>query len=159
MKTLRKVFLALAIVSIAAVPVLAKQHGGDGFMKHKGHKGMNMERLKVALDLTEQQQADIQQIINQQREKVQPVREQAQLNRDGIRELMDQENLDEAKLQALMQEQSKLRTEMMIERHATRAKIDQVLTPEQRQKHEELRELRQGQKKHKRFARYQEAPQ
>ena len=158
MKNLRNVFLALAITGIIAAPALAKQYGGDGFMGHKGQKGMNVERLKVALDLTDQQQADIQQIINQQREKAQPAREQAQNNRDAIRDVMDQETLDETKLQALMQEQSKLRTEMMIERHATKAKIDQVLSPEQKQKHDELRELRQEHRQHKKMARQQGSP-
>lgn len=159
MMNLKKLFLAAAVVCIAVTPAIAKRHGGDGFMGQNGQGGMKLEMLKVALDLTEQQEAEIQQIISTQREKVDPLREQVRANREAIHEVMEQDVLNEEQLHALVQEQSKLHTEMMVGKHATKAKIDQVLTPEQQQKHEELREIRKEHRGNKRLARHQQAQQ
>ena len=86
MKSYKKVLLALAVVCLASTPVLAKRFGDSGFTGHKGQGGMRIETLKVALDLTEQQQAEIQQIVNEQRENSQPLREEMQTRREAIRE-------------------------------------------------------------------------
>jgi Spy/CpxP family protein refolding chaperone len=159
MNTLKKLLLATTVICIAVTPALAKRHGGDGFMGHKGQGGMKMEMLKIALDLTEQQETEIQQIIDEQRKSTEPLREQVHANREAIRVVMDQDTLNEGQLHALMQEQSKLHTEMMVGKHATKTKIDQVLTPEQQQKHDELREARKERRGHKRLARNQQTQQ
>ena len=159
MMNLKKLLLAATVVCIAVTPALAKRHGGDGLMGHKGQGGMKLEMFKVALDLTEQQEVEIQQIIDAQREMTEPLREQVRANRVAIREVMDQETLNEAQLETLMHEQSKLHTEMMVGKHATKAKIDQVLTPEQQQKHQELRDVRKERRGHKRLARNQQTLQ
>lgn len=155
MNNLKGLLLAVTVICIAAAPALAKRHGGEGLTGHQGQGTKQMNMLKVALDLSEQQQTEIQQIIAEQQKKAAPLREQVRANREAVREVMVQAALDEGKLQALMQEQSELRTEMMIEKHATQAKVSQVLTPEQQQKHEELRQVRKEHRAQKRLARQQ----
>lgn len=156
MTHLKKIVLAAVIIALASTPALAKRPGGEGDFRHYGKMHQNFEMLKVALDLTPQQQEEIQQIIAKKKESTMPLRTQVHENKDALRKIMDKEVLNESQLQVLMQEKANLQTEMMIEKHELKTKIDALLTPEQQLKHAELRKLRMERKGQRRFAKGQD---
>jgi len=74
------------------------------------------------------------------------LREETKLNREALRAVFDAEVLDEPRLRELINTQAKLQADMMVAKHATRDKIDQILTPEQQKKHEDFRQQRMEKK-------------
>lgn len=144
MNSLKILTLALLITSLTIAPAFAKRHGCDSQFDHDGKKPRQAERFKQALDLTPQQETDIQGIRSESRERTATLREATKANREAIRENFGAEALDETRLRELSREQAELRADMMIAKHAMRAKINQVLTPEQQSKHKEFRMERRG---------------
>lgn len=152
MKHINRIVLTLAIIALSAAPVFAKPHGGEGALGQGGKGHRNLEMLKLALDLTPQQQEDIQRVVAESRENSSELREKVHANKTALRDVMDENILNESQLEALLQEKTRLHKEMMIERHTTKAKINELLTPQQQSKHQELRQSRMERRGHKRFA-------
>ena len=146
MNNLRFLTLALLITSLAIAPAFAKRHGCDNQFNHDGKRTGQIEQLKQALDLTPQQEVDIQEIRSASREQTASLREATQANREAIRESFGADTLDETRLRELIRAQAELRTDMMIAKHATRSKINQTLTPAQQSKHKEFRQQRMEQR-------------
>jgi len=143
--------LALLLFSLAITPAFAKRHCWDGPLGCDGMQAGQVERLKQALDLTPQQEADFKQIRLESEEKTSALREKIKANREAIHNALNAEILDEPRLRELTREQAELHADMMIAKHGMRAKINQILSPEQQKKHEELRQQRMGEKRNKRF--------
>ena len=78
------------------------------------------------------------------------LREAKQDNHQQMRELLSAEDFDEAAVRELARQQADNRVSMMAQRHETRQQIDAVLTVEQREKHQQLREMRQQHRGQKR---------
>lgn len=141
--------LALIVTSMAVAPAFAKRFGPEDCFEQGGKGKQHFAKISEALELTTQQEEQIQAIIAGQREATADLREKVQANRDAMHGIFDQEALDESRLQELTREQAELHTELMIAKHATRTKIDKLLTPEQQQKHAELRQQRRDHREHR----------
>lgn len=127
--------LALLLSSLAITPAFAKRHCWDGPFGCDGRQAGQMERLTQVLDLTPQQEVDIKQIRIESEEKTAALREKIKANREAIHNALNAESLDEARLRELTREQTGLHADMMIAKHGMRAKINQILSPEQQKKH------------------------
>jgi Spy/CpxP family protein refolding chaperone len=150
MHNLKILVFALLLISLAAAPAYAKHRGCDGSFDHGGKGSGHFEQVKQALDLTSQQEADFKRILTASEEETASLREESKANRETIRSLFEAEVLDEPRLRELTSEQAKLHVDMMIAKHATREKVDQILSPEQQKKRAEFRQQRMKKKGHRR---------
>jgi periplasmic protein CpxP/Spy len=114
----------------------------------RGHRGERMERIAQALELSDTQREEIAAIRSEQRQKTAPMRQQMMQNKDELRTLTGADSFDEAAVRSLATAQAELKTEMIVARAETRSRIHALLTPEQREKADELME--RGKKKSKR---------
>ena len=150
MYSLKTLALSLLLISLAIAPAYAKRHGFGDPLDHDGKGPGKIERLKRALDLTPQQEASLKEVHTESNDKTAPMREEAEANREAIQKVFDAEALDEPRLRELTSEQAKLRSDLMVEKHAMREKVNRILTPEQQKQHEDFRQQRMKNKGHRR---------
>ncbi len=150
MHYLKTLGFALLLISLAVAPAYAKPQDCDGPFDHSGKGPGHSKQFKQALDLTSQQEGDLKRIHTASKGETASLRQETKANSEAIRSVFEAEVLDEPRLRELTSEQAKLHADMMIEKHATREKVDQILTPEQQKKHEEFRQQRMGKKGHRR---------
>jgi Spy/CpxP family protein refolding chaperone len=126
--TVTALVLALAAgLSMAVTAAVAQSRG-----KH-GHEGRMLQRMTEQLNLTEAQQAQIKTILQTQKSKTQPLRQQLRQNR------LAQTNavtgaFDEAQVRSFASKQAQIMTDLTVEKERTKSQIYAVLTPDQRQK-------------------------
>jgi protein CpxP len=115
-------------------PAEGRQRAKAGFARHKGR---HFGRLAAQLNLTEQQRTQMRSIMQQARTEAAPIREQLRTNHRQLAEAVKSGNQPE--IERLSTEIGTLRGQMT----AIHAKAMQqgytLLTPEQRQKADELR--------------------
>ena len=116
-------------------------HGPDGF--GGPHLERFLEHAASWLDLTEEQEAQIQAIVEAARPGMEALREQTQSQRQAFHESFDPAAFDEAAVRAFAAQQSVLHTEMMVQGMTTWSQVYQVLTPEQREQLDEHRQRMQ----------------
>ncbi|MGH7494538.1 MAG: Spy/CpxP family protein refolding chaperone [bacterium] len=101
-------------------------------------EGMH-ERLAEALNLSDEQKAQIRQIMVDTRKKNIDTKAKLELAQLELHELMRVDAPDQKKIDAKITEVSKLRETMMRARIESRLAMQKLLTPEQRKKMQELR--------------------
>lgn len=152
MHNLKHLALAFLLATLAITPAFAKP-GRCGKASDIGEQhATRLEHLKESLDLTAQQEREIKEILAASKEGNETLREEKRSTRRELREMSRADTLDEARLRELVRKQSDQRADMMIAKHATRARINQVLSPEQQEQHEAVRQQRQerrGSAKHR----------
>lgn len=131
---------ALGLAPMAANEVFAQPAGpmGEGRMHHGTHRDGPMMHLR-ALGLTEAQQ---DQIFKIHHDSVPAMREQMKQVRKArleLRQLAMADKFDEGKARQLADQQAKAMANMAVMRAQTAHRVRQVLTPEQRQKMDEMR--------------------
>ena len=143
MHNLRYLTLALLLVTLAITPAFAKPGQCDKACENGEQQATRLEHLKERLDLTAQQEAEIKEILASTKAKHEALHEEKRVTREELREISRADNLDESRLRELVRKQSDQRADMMIAKHATRTRINQVLTPEQQEQHEAFRQQKQ----------------
>lgn len=134
----------VATCTLVAVPNEPQRKGKMGdrqrdLMKdNKMGKGGFRAMLVQKLDLTAEQQAQLNQMRTSHREENMPQREALQAERMELHQAMMAKPFDEAKLRAIIQKQSQMRADMMVENARFREQLFAILTPEQQQKWEQL---------------------
>ncbi|MFO7766194.1 MAG: Spy/CpxP family protein refolding chaperone [Pelovirga sp.] len=104
-------------------------------------QGQQQERMAVILELSEEQQQQMQNLRDQRHQQQATLREEMQASRDQLRTVARDGDLDEAGIRAAVQEHADLKAQMMVEGAKHRQQIASILTPEQQQKMEQLRNL------------------
>jgi len=141
---------ALGLAPLAANEALAQPAPGMGEGMHQGmhgagmHRGGDRMRQMEMLGLTEAQK---DQIFKIRHDSVPAMREQMkQVHKAGLelRQLAMADKFDEAKARQLADQQAKAMSNMAVMRAQTANRVRQVLTPEQRQKMDQMREHRRG---------------
>ena len=132
---------ALGLAPMAANEAFAQPAGpmGEGRMHHGMHRGGERMAYLEALGLTEAQK---DQIFKIRHDSVPPMREQMKQvhkARLELRQLAMADKFDEAKARQLADQQAKAMASMAVMRAQTSHRVRQVLTPEQRQKMDEMR--------------------
>jgi len=142
MHKLKYLTLAGLLLTLAISPAFAKS-GHSKSCENIDQQASRLEHLKKNLDLTSEQEAEIKDIFAGSKERNEAMRSEKRSTREEIRKISRAEALDESRLRELLRKQSDQQADMMIAMHATRVKIDQVLTPEQQKQHEALRQQKQ----------------
>jgi Spy/CpxP family protein refolding chaperone len=94
------------------------------------------------LNLTADQQTQIKSIMQAQKTKVQPLMQQMRQSRQA-EEANITGNFDENQARTFANKQSQIMSDLIVEQERTKSQIYAVLTPEQRQKAQQLMQQRQ----------------
>jgi Spy/CpxP family protein refolding chaperone len=143
MHNLKYLALALLLVTLAITPAFAKQGQCDKARKKGEQQATRLEHLKERLDLTAQQEAEIKEILASTKVKNEALHREKRETREELREISRADTLDESRLRELVLKQSGQRADIMIAKHVTRTRINQVLTSEQQEQHEAFRQQKQ----------------
>ena len=121
-----------------------KKHGmyGHGM---KGERGFNIERMAEHLELTGEQRSKIESIVEETRPRVKAIREQMRDNRKQLRELAAADTYDKDAVRKLADAQGALKAEMIMLRSEQKSRVRSVLTEEQRNKMQAMRDKHQRQ--------------
>ncbi|WP_321367464.1 Spy/CpxP family protein refolding chaperone [uncultured Desulfuromusa sp.] len=111
------------------------------YEQHQVRMENRLEKMAVILDLTEEQQTQIEALIEKQWQDRQSMRAQMQTSRNDLRAYKQGNEFNESEFRAKAQKHADLKTEMMVQHAKTRQQLFAVLTPEQQQKAEKLRAL------------------
>lgn len=94
------------------------------------------------LELSDQQRADVKEIVKGQRPVLQPLREQAATARRELFGAVHASSLDEKGIRSASDRLAKAQTALAIERARTIAQVRELLSPEQRGKLDAARQAR-----------------
>ena len=108
-----------------------------------GPKCGNETRMTDTLGLSDTQRDEVKAIREAERTKLKPLRNDLNVSREVIREAMENDNFDEAKVRQLSREHADKKVDLQLAGREFRSKIEAVMTPEQISKMEEHRQSRQ----------------
>jgi Spy/CpxP family protein refolding chaperone len=153
----KKFFITVAILMAVAAGLATAalgQRSGKGFGRHSGWM---LNRMSKELGLSEAQQTQIKSIMADGKTRMKPLIEQLRQNRQA-----DSTNsngtFNEGQARLFATKQASIMTDLMVEKQRTRSQIFAVLTPEQRQKAQQLMQERQ-QRRQERMKKHAEPTQ
>lgn len=130
--------ILMAVAAGLATSALA-QRPGRGFGHHRGWM---LKHMAKELNLTDAQQTQIKGIMADGKTRTMPLQQQLRQNK-----LAENANIsgsfNETQARAFAGKQAQLMTDLMVEKQRTRSQVYAVLTPEQRQKAQQLMQERQ----------------
>jgi protein CpxP len=138
-KSIVIVAILMAVAAGLATTAFA-QHSGMGFGRH--HNGWMLKHMTKQLNLTADQQTQIKGILAEEKTKIKPITQQLRQNEQAENANING-NFDETQARAFAGKQAQLMTDLIVEKQRTRSKVYAVLTPEQRQKAQQLMQERQ----------------
>lgn len=144
MNKLKALTLSVLLISLAIAPAYALRQDWDYPFAQHGKRSGQIGQLKQELDLTQQQQVELKRVRTESKQETATLRAETASNREVIRNLFNNEPLDEQRLRELSHEQAERHADMMIAKHTAQEKINQILTPEQQQKYETFRQKKMG---------------
>ena len=156
MKKSLKAMLASALIvsSVGLVAPVSAKPQGEGAdcdrgrlmdaVHKRGEKGFNVDRMAKKLDLSENQRAQIEAIMEASKQKMSDHRDKLRANRKQLKSLTMQSPLDEVMLRKVAEAQGDLKADMIVLRVQQRVKINGMLTSEQRVKLEDMGGKKRG---------------
>jgi Spy/CpxP family protein refolding chaperone len=131
----KKFFIVTAIVLAVAAGLSAAvtEAVTQGTGRHSRDGGKKLQRMTQELNLTIAQQAQIKTILQTEKTKIQPLRQQLRQNRLAQTSAVTG-TFDETQVRAFAAKQAQIMTDLTVERERTKSQIYAVLTPDQRQK-------------------------
>ena len=147
MKKIIFAILAISILSLGAIFVIAQkgETNKGGFDKERGGKrGFDFGRMAEKLNLNDEQKAQIKQITDAEKTKVEPIFTALKENHQKLEDLTADGSFDEAKVQALAAEQGNLSAQLIVEKERTKSQIFQILTPAQREQAKQMKDKFKG---------------
>jgi protein CpxP len=153
----KKFFITTAILMAVAAGLATSalaQRPGRGFGRHSGWM---LKHMTKELNLTDAQQTQIKGIMAEEKSKIGPLRQQLRQNEQAQNANING-TFNETQARAFAGKQAQLMTDLMVEKQRTRSQIFAVLTPEQRQKAQQLMQERQ-QRKQERMKKHSEQTQ
>ena len=125
------------LASLDTAPAAPANSTDDGPLAHPIARRV-FARVASELKLTDAQQTEIKQIIGDELAAARPLFEQLRENRKQLREASGDGQFDEARVRATASEQGQALSELIVAKERAKAKIYNVLTPEQRARAEAL---------------------
>ena len=144
MQILKFLILALLLAALACTSVFGNAVRGDNSCKINNQQHPRLEYLRESLGLTTQQEAEVKEILATSQEGKQTLRREQIKTREEIQDITRADSLDESRLRELLHRQSEQRADMIVARLATRARINQILTPEQLEQQKVFRQQREA---------------
>jgi len=150
---MKKSFLVVTVLTAALVGGLFfhtaqvnAAPSGDSPRMERGERQEKGERflarMTKVLNLSTEQQEKIKVIMEEHRNKVAPLRQSLDENRDKLRQAVKADTFDEAAVRTLATSQAATKTELIVERSRMQSQIHALLTPEQRKLAEEMLDRR-----------------
>ena len=145
--SMRSFLIVLGVILVAVAPALA-QRGGMGHGPHHGqHDGEFMlQHMATELDLTDEQLDQAHQILDQHKAENESSRESVRSAHDVLADLMHAEIFDETAIRAAAEELAAAQTEMIVAHAMVMRDLRDLLTPEQLDQFEEMRQMHRGSK-------------
>lgn len=138
--------MAMILVAALAVTAMAAQEKGPGGPGGSGGPesfgpghGKGIVKLLEDLGLTSDQKGTIAKILKDNREQSKVLHEAMKKAHEGMREVMEKTPGEESLVRKAAQAMAKAGEELAVNMGKTKAKIDSVLTPEQRTKASEMK--------------------
>ena len=121
-----------------------REHQGKRCMKGKmGNKfGMRIERMAKKLGFSESQLKQAREIQEKYQPQMQALHDKKKATRQELRAVMHADNIDQAAVKKLAQQQGDLKAQKIILRSQIRSEIHKLLTAEQRTKMKEMHKNR-----------------
>jgi Spy/CpxP family protein refolding chaperone len=136
--------VAAALVGALGLPLVAQTSGAgedDDARRHHGRHGLH-GRVTEYLALTEQQQASVKQLKEELRERVRPLREEQRAAREQLRTALEAANPDPTAVGRLVIAMEGKRDEIRAIHQEYQRDFAALLTAEQREKYDSLKETR-----------------
>ncbi len=114
------------------------------YEQHQQRVGQRLERMTVVLDLTADQKQQLSDLFDQQWKAHQALRDKMLAGRAEMNSYRSAGTFNEAEFRAIAQKQADLKTEKMVQRAKMQQTVNSILTPEQRVKADQLREMGWG---------------
>lgn len=115
---------------------------GTGGLFRKRATGMVVRKVERQLQITDAQRAQIKDILAAEKPAIQALFQQVEQQN---RQLAGHQTFDEAYIRTFAQQHASTTSDVLVEREKVRIEILQVLTPEQRQRLEQMRLMRTNQ--------------
>lgn len=143
MKKYTIAILAFAVLAIGVGFAFAqKRDGGNSGGRGERHFGappFALEKIAGELGLSDEQRAQIKQIIETEKTKIQSLMETARTTHDQLKDLGTNGVFNEEQVNRLASQQAETTRRLIVEKERTKAAVFAVLTPEQRTKAAELK--------------------
>ena len=132
--------LALAGPGFGGGDCNGKGRGQDTmtYGQHEERMERRLEMMNAVLDLTEDQQEQIEALFNKKWQDKQSQREEMQAARDAMREVRTADTFDEADFRVRADTFADLKIELMVDRQKAKQEIYAIMTPEQQEKADKL---------------------
>ncbi len=120
---------------------------GQGMMTEQQHAQRvenRLARMDAILDLSDSQEQEIAVLFNQQWQKRQAVRDEMRAGRDERRAAMQKGTLDEATIRSNVAKRAEFQADRLVERAKMKQELYAILTPEQQEKAEKIRNTQGG---------------
>uniref|UniRef100_A0A7C4AGH8 Periplasmic heavy metal sensor n=1 Tax=Fundidesulfovibrio putealis TaxID=270496 RepID=A0A7C4AGH8_9BACT len=131
--------LVLMIAAMSAAAWAAKDAGSEGVPGHGGpEKGL--VRMLEDLNLTPEQKKQVAAILVENREQARTMRQSMKQAHEAMRKVMDTTPGDEAAVRKAAQAMGRIGEDMAVRLGSVKARIDAVLTPEQKEQAARKRE-------------------
>jgi Spy/CpxP family protein refolding chaperone len=152
MKTRIALLIGVVALIIGGVVLVAAQGGQEPGQRPPRREGMppppppfgvpDIEHLAQAFNLTESQVADLKPFLDSERAAVDALQRKVGESHHQIEVATKDGHFDEAQVRALAAQHAQAQADLIVEQQRVKAKIYNVLTPEQRAKMEQMH--RQG---------------
>lgn len=151
-RSIRTLLIAAAVAGgVAATAVVAAPPGGGcgygnygaGFGPGMGGRGgmdpeVRVDRLAARLDLNAEQREQVRAIIDKAQPETLALREKLNDNRQQLQTLARDGDARESEVRKLAEAQGKLMADMIVQRTKVHSAINAVLTPEQRERFQQM---------------------
>ena len=146
----RKGILALVAALVLAVGTFAVAQANltDAPKHGAGMHGRFGERMAAELGLSDQQKTQIKTILQNEKTKVQPLRDQLRTEHQQMAALTKGGAFDETQVRNLANQEAQTQANLIVERERVKSEIYQVLTPDQRTKADQM-QAQFGQRMHR----------
>ena len=136
------VVLSVAMSTVAFSQTVIKTHQGMG---HRGGFSAHMLGFYTDyLDLTDAQQAQMKDILAEEKPTFRPLMQQLAQGRQQMKALEQAGTFDEAKVRAAASQQTQTMTELMVQKARIKSELMAVLTSDQKDKLAKLEARRQA---------------
>lgn len=112
--------------------------------EHTMNTQKRIDRMAKELKLTPSQKDQVGAIMKAEQQQVEPLRQKMGEGHKQIQAVVDAATFDESAVRAIAAEQAKTMTELLLSRTRAMNQVNALLTPEQRELAQKLRESRPG---------------
>ena len=156
-RSIKALLIAAAVTGFAGAGIAAANPAGDGkncarphhvkgFRHHHGDDESRMERMAEVLGLTQEQRTTVRAIIDKARPQKRELRDKLRENRKQLNALVQAGTPNESEVRRIADAQGRTTADMIVLRTKVRTEINAVLTPEQREKMQNMRRWHRSEK-------------